>query len=697
MKCFSILKMAAIITISTESPPASGEEAFNYLTSEDVKINLALIGSLPFNGITQVRIHWLLDLIHVRQNSSSIVEYNFQYLDELLEILIKYGLRPGFELMGNPGKLFSDINNNNTQVDMWKQLITAIASRYIDRFGVEEVMKWKFETWNEPDLKKYNILNFTLPGYLRYFKACRSGLDEACAVYHNEMINKYCINPVNKSRICFKDQNYLCHLKLGGPAGLFKNKRTHNLCWGLLNYCKKKSRISHLPQFQHYSDNTSDKCSLDFLSFHKKGDCSPRAVVKRSKHFYNSVKNLYHSKIPLLSNNEADILKGWWQNEKWRSDVHYASAITQVLIMIYEYFHKSTDDKVLLISNDNAFLNYDQNLYPFNPFNQRTLLARFIMKDDKMSDKNLTYSQFFQKPVYIVMGMLAYLYNNKLNISYNPYDERLHVIATSNEQNGNNKSKDTTWSCSLLVVYSDVDNVKFSNMTYIDVKLKIYLPKAVIITGGKYVVYTLDNALPHPADVWAKAGRPLNPDMKLRALMRQTQGPHRTQINNVTYNDDNVLSIVTSITLPSVSLIHICQYIDNDLIVPGKVTNITAINVTLNEVLLLWDDDQIKTRCIKTYKIEFCHKRLPKNYSIENNEKTYQYTTCNFKRINKYDVIFPSFQFGPVLTNSKNNYSESIFTQPLDSGEEFNNGFYRISAIDYWDRQGSYSDIFYYG
>lgn len=32
------------------------------------------------------------------------------------------------------------------------------------RYGVKAVAKWKFEAWNEPDLKGYNVLNFTLKG-----------------------------------------------------------------------------------------------------------------------------------------------------------------------------------------------------------------------------------------------------------------------------------------------------------------------------------------------------------------------------------------------------------------------------------------------------------------------------------------------------------------------------------------------------
>lgn len=31
-------------------------------------------------------------------------------------------------------------------------------------YGYDRILQWKFETWNEPDLQSYNILNFTLNG-----------------------------------------------------------------------------------------------------------------------------------------------------------------------------------------------------------------------------------------------------------------------------------------------------------------------------------------------------------------------------------------------------------------------------------------------------------------------------------------------------------------------------------------------------
>jgi len=63
---------------------------------------------------------------------SGTPHYNFTFLDQLLDWLQIYRLNPGFELMGNPSQLFSDFNND-TQVEMWRNLVRQVATRYIGK------------------------------------------------------------------------------------------------------------------------------------------------------------------------------------------------------------------------------------------------------------------------------------------------------------------------------------------------------------------------------------------------------------------------------------------------------------------------------------------------------------------------------------------------------------------------------------
>jgi hypothetical protein len=62
-------------------------------------------------AIKQIRIHWMLDLLQIQTNVSTAnghapelpMEIDFSSLDRLIYQLYKYNLRPGFEIMGNPG------------------------------------------------------------------------------------------------------------------------------------------------------------------------------------------------------------------------------------------------------------------------------------------------------------------------------------------------------------------------------------------------------------------------------------------------------------------------------------------------------------------------------------------------------------------------------------------------------------------
>ncbi|PNF23475.1 hypothetical protein B7P43_G07722 [Cryptotermes secundus] len=230
----------------------------NFLLAKDERFNLALIGSLPHQSISQVRIHWLLDLITVSSvDESGTPYYNFTFLDQWIDWLQLYRLNPGFELMGNPSHLFSDFSNS-TQAKMWRHLVREVASRYIGRYGLAAVAQWRFETWNEPDLKSYNILNFTLQSYLQYFEACSAGLQDAAQGI----------------------------LRLGGPAGLFKTWEKHPLCWGLLQHCTNQTA-----------------CSLNFISFHKKGGGSGSAILEQGLELAHNISIMYPSlrRIPLAN------------------------------------------------------------------------------------------------------------------------------------------------------------------------------------------------------------------------------------------------------------------------------------------------------------------------------------------------------------------------------------------------------------
>ena len=88
--------------------------------------------------------------------------YNFSYVDQIYDALLKNGVRPFVELSFMPKKLAAA---NDLQAfwyhpnvsppkdyDLWSQLIEQFAKHLVARYGIEEVSQWYFEVWNEPNL-----------------------------------------------------------------------------------------------------------------------------------------------------------------------------------------------------------------------------------------------------------------------------------------------------------------------------------------------------------------------------------------------------------------------------------------------------------------------------------------------------------------------------------------------------------------
>ncbi len=101
--------------------------------------------------------------------------FQWHHIDKFIDNLLSVGLKPFFEMQAMPSCMASDPKALMFHYEMnvskpkdyreWYQLCRAFTSHIVDRYGLDEVRKWYFEVWNEP-----NIEGFWPHGMEEYYK-----------------------------------------------------------------------------------------------------------------------------------------------------------------------------------------------------------------------------------------------------------------------------------------------------------------------------------------------------------------------------------------------------------------------------------------------------------------------------------------------------------------------------------------------
>jgi len=88
--------------------------------------------------------------------------YNWTLVDQAYDGYLNNGVRPFVELSFMPNKLAKDPKNDvfwykgnsgpPKDYAKWGELVYQLAKHCIERYGVDEVSKWYFECWNEPNI-----------------------------------------------------------------------------------------------------------------------------------------------------------------------------------------------------------------------------------------------------------------------------------------------------------------------------------------------------------------------------------------------------------------------------------------------------------------------------------------------------------------------------------------------------------------
>uniref|UniRef100_A0A3Q1ISV6 Uncharacterized protein n=1 Tax=Anabas testudineus TaxID=64144 RepID=A0A3Q1ISV6_ANATE len=474
---------------------------------------------------------------------------------------------------------------NKSQVAEWRNLVYLIASRYIDKYGLGSVSQWNFETWNEPNNHDFDNVTMSIQGFLNYYDACSEGLRAASSL-----------------------------LRFGGPGDSCHSPPHSPYCWAMLQHCYNGTN--------YFTGETG--VTIDYIALHKKGGGYSLPILQQEIQTIGEIQERFphfHS-LPVY-NDEADPLVGWSRPQEWRADVTYAAMVVKIINQHQDLLLNNANTiNYTLLSNDNAFLSY----HP-HPFTQRTLTARF-----QVNNTQPPHVQLIRKPVLTVMGLLALLGETQVvaEVFNSPGANSSTVGVLSSSHKPVIPGGSDSWQAAVLVYNSD-DN---STSTRTDGLTKYLV----------YVTYYMDNNVTNPYQLWQNMGSPDYPTAEQFRRLRSTQDPHVDGPHEVPAGD--TLTLKAKLPVPSVLLIHVCA---QPRAVPDQVTGLHFIRITRGQVLIVWSDHCVDSKCIGTFEVEF-----------STDHKT-------FSRINKQNTIFTSYVYSPV------------------------DGLYRVRAVDYWGRSGAYS------
>ncbi|CAH8281473.1 xylan 1,4-beta-xylosidase [Mariniflexile fucanivorans] len=132
-------------------------------------------------GFEFVRFHGIFhdDMFPVFEKDGKYT-YNWQYIDDLFDRMLDLNVKPFVELAFLPTPLAAEnsktqfwwkanITPDESKYGEWHNLVKAFTQHCVDRYGIDEVLTWYFEVWNEPNLH-YGFFDGTKSQYFELYK-----------------------------------------------------------------------------------------------------------------------------------------------------------------------------------------------------------------------------------------------------------------------------------------------------------------------------------------------------------------------------------------------------------------------------------------------------------------------------------------------------------------------------------------------
>lgn len=220
-----------------------------------------------------IRGHGLLSddigIYHEYEDDSGVhLDLNFTYVDRIFDMYRELNVRPFLELGFMPNKL-SDSKETvfywkgnigfPKNEDLWTELIDKLLRHFIERYGIDEVLQWPIEVWNEPNATTFWV-NADLDKYLRLFE------------------------------ITFKAiKNVNSNFRVGGPA--VSGIENHKWIQSFVNFCEtEKLDVDFVTQHLYASFNKKQNGKYSYFELREPGEVVSEAkdslsIINASKKF----------------------------------------------------------------------------------------------------------------------------------------------------------------------------------------------------------------------------------------------------------------------------------------------------------------------------------------------------------------------------------------------------------------------------
>ncbi|MDL5364473.1 beta-xylosidase [Xanthomonas sp. NCPPB 2654] len=130
-------------------------------------------------GFRYLRFHAIFhDVLGTYREVDGRPVYDWSKIDQLYDRMLGMGIRPFVELGFTPEAMkrsdqrifYWKGNTSHPQLDKWRALVDAFVRHARERYGEEEVRRWYFEVWNEPNLAGF-WENADQPAYFALYAA----------------------------------------------------------------------------------------------------------------------------------------------------------------------------------------------------------------------------------------------------------------------------------------------------------------------------------------------------------------------------------------------------------------------------------------------------------------------------------------------------------------------------------------------